>query len=67
MFKVMPKTVHQFSLAEILLMAAMNRVEARQRPGKNERQTPAGFISRFALKYRLRRKRGSFDVPLEQN
>lgn len=29
MFKIMPNTVCQFSLAEILLMAAMNQVEAR--------------------------------------
>jgi hypothetical protein len=31
MFKIMPNTVHRFSLAEILLMAAMNEIEAKQK------------------------------------
>lgn len=32
MFKITQNTVHRFSLAEILLMAAMNEVEAERRP-----------------------------------
>jgi hypothetical protein len=31
MFKITPRTIHRFSLAEILLMAAMNELEAKER------------------------------------
>jgi hypothetical protein len=31
MFKITQNTIHRFSLAEILLMAAMNEVEAERR------------------------------------
>jgi len=31
MFKISQNTIHRFSLAEILLMAAMNKIEARRR------------------------------------
>jgi hypothetical protein len=31
MFKITQNTVHHFSLAEILLMAAMNEIEARRK------------------------------------
>jgi hypothetical protein len=37
MFKITHKTVHEFSLAEILLMAAMNQVEAKRKIAGNER------------------------------
>jgi hypothetical protein len=31
MFKITPNTIHCFSLAEILLMAAMNEIEAKRK------------------------------------
>jgi hypothetical protein len=31
MFKITPNTIHHFSLAEILLMAAMNEIEAKRK------------------------------------
>ena len=31
MFKIMQNTVHRFSFAEILLMAAMNEIEAQRK------------------------------------
>jgi hypothetical protein len=37
MFKITHKTAHEFSLAEILLMAAMNQVEAKRKIVENER------------------------------
>jgi hypothetical protein len=33
MFKITLSTIHRFSLAEILLMAAMNELEAKERLG----------------------------------
>jgi hypothetical protein len=33
MFKITHNTVHRFSFAEILLMAAINQVEAKRRVG----------------------------------
>jgi hypothetical protein len=32
MFKITPNTIHHFSLEEILLMAAMNEIEAKRKP-----------------------------------
>jgi hypothetical protein len=32
MFKIRQNAVHRFSLAEILLMAAMNEIEAKRQP-----------------------------------
>ncbi len=32
MFKITQNTVHDFTLAEILLMAAMNEIEVRRKP-----------------------------------
>ncbi|MGA9390923.1 MAG: hypothetical protein WBV69_10800 [Candidatus Sulfotelmatobacter sp.] len=32
MFKITQNTIHHFSLAEILLMAAMNEIEAKRKP-----------------------------------
>ena len=32
MFKITQNTIHGFSLAEILLMAAMNEIEATRKP-----------------------------------
>jgi len=37
MFKITHKTVHEFSLAEILLMAAMNQLETKRKIAGNER------------------------------
>jgi len=31
MFKIMQNTIHHFSFAEILLMAAMNEIEAQRK------------------------------------
>ena len=31
MFKITPNTIRRFSLAEILLMAAMNEIEAKRK------------------------------------
>lgn len=31
MFKITQNTIHRFTLAEILLMAAMNEIEAKRR------------------------------------
>jgi hypothetical protein len=42
MFKIPQNTIHRFSLAEILLMAAMNEIEARQRAAAT-RSNPEGF------------------------
>jgi hypothetical protein len=32
MFKITQHTIHHFSLAEILLMAAMNEIKAKRKP-----------------------------------
>ena len=41
MFKISQNTIHRFSLAEVLLMAAINEIEARRRvaaTGSNRRR-----------------------------
>jgi hypothetical protein len=45
MFKITQNTTHQFTLAEILLMAAMNEIEVKQRAaGRTEQacRNPSG-------------------------
>jgi hypothetical protein len=51
MFKIMPNAARQFSLTEILLVAAMNQVEARQRaPVKMKgRHRPVSFHGRVEV------------------
>ena len=40
MFKITQNTVRNFTLAEILLMAAMNELEAKRRVGARKRSLP---------------------------
>ena len=40
MFKITHNTVRQFSLAEILMMVAMNLIEATDTVGKTKRTCP---------------------------
>jgi signal recognition particle GTPase len=37
MFKITPNTIHRFSFAEILLMAAMNEIEAKRKASATAR------------------------------
>jgi hypothetical protein len=37
MFKITQNTIHRFSLAEILLMAAMNEIESRRKASGAQR------------------------------
>lgn len=39
MFKITQNTVHHFSLAEILLMAAMNEIEAGRNASAQQRRS----------------------------
>jgi len=36
MFKITQNTLRKFTLAEVLLMAAMNQLEAKQKAGRDE-------------------------------
>ena len=36
MFKITQNTLRNFTLAEVLLMAAMNQLEAKQKAGRDE-------------------------------
>jgi len=40
MFKITENTLRDFTLAEVLLMAAMNQLEAKRKLGGNERSLP---------------------------
>jgi len=40
MFKITENTLRNFTLAEVLLMAAMNQLEAKRKVGRNEGRQP---------------------------
>ncbi len=40
MFKITQNTLRDFTLAEVLLMAAMNQLEAKRKGGGSERSLP---------------------------
>ncbi|HTT18271.1 MAG TPA: hypothetical protein VMG82_04970 [Candidatus Sulfotelmatobacter sp.] len=40
MFKITQKTLRDFTFAEVLLMAAMNQLEATRKVGRNEGRQP---------------------------
>jgi hypothetical protein len=40
MFRITQKTLRDFTLAEVLLMAAMNQLEAKRKGGGSERSLP---------------------------
>jgi hypothetical protein len=40
MFKITQNTLRDFTLAEVLLMAAMNQLEANRKGGRSERRLP---------------------------
>ena len=44
MFKITQNTLHDFTLAEVLLMVAMNQLEAKRKPSRSE---GSQFIRRF--------------------
>jgi hypothetical protein len=46
MFKITQNTLSGFTLAEVLLMAAMNQLEAKRRVGENERSQLRNYPSR---------------------
>jgi len=46
MFKITENTLRGFTLAEVLLMAAMNQLEARRKVGGNEGSAPNNWALR---------------------
>jgi len=41
MFRITQNTLRYFTLAEVLLMATMNQLEAKQKVGRSEENTPS--------------------------
>jgi hypothetical protein len=48
MFKITQKTFRDFTLAEVLLMAAMNQLEAKRKAGRNNGRLRNLFRSEVA-------------------
>jgi hypothetical protein len=44
MFKITQNTLRYFTLAEVLVMAAMNQLEAKQKAGTSERSLPGNCL-----------------------
>jgi len=48
MFKITQNSLRKFTLAEVLLMAAINQLEAKRKAGANEGCLPNGFRAEAA-------------------